>query len=297
MSTFLKSLIVVVCGCIFADYCFAQNRAVNKEMSVQLYSVKDLIGNPDLYAANHEKVLKAIAEMGYTGIEAACYDNGKLYGVTPEEFKADLEEAGLKVISSHIGKGLSSEEVASGDFTESLKWWDTAIAAHKAAGMEYIVCPYLHVPQTLKELKAYCYYYDEIGRRCKEAGMKFGYHNHSHEFSLVEGTAMLDYMLQNTDPELVFFQLDVYWATNANASPVEYFNKYPGRWKVLHIKDIKAIGKSGLVGFDAIFNNYETAGMLEYVVEIENCPNETALDVLRESAEYLKSSPFVKAKY
>ena len=285
-------LLVTVCGIIFAGCNSVQEQTAKKDISVQLYSVKDLIGSPERYAQNHERVLKAIADMGYSGIEAACYNDGLLYGVTPEEFKADIEEAGLKVVSSHINRYLSEEELTSGDFSESLKWWDTAIAVHKEAGMQYIVCPYLKVPETLKDLKTYCEYYNEIGRRCNAAGLEFGYHNHSHEFNKVEDIVMLDYMLQNTDPELVFFQMDVYWATYANASPVEYFNNYPGRWKVLHIKDKKAIGQSGQVGFDAIFNNTETAGSVEYIVEIEKCPDETALEVLKESVEYLQAASF-----
>ena len=297
MNTLSKIIITAGCAILFATGGFARPKAVKKEMAVQLYSVKDLIGNADRYAQNHKRVLKAIAEMGYTAVEAACYNDGLLYGVTPEQFKADIEEAGMKVLSSHINRYLSKKELASGDFTESLKWWDTAIAAHKAAGMEYIVCPYLQVPETLKDLKTYCEYYNEIGRRCKAAGMEFGYHNHAHEFNKVEGTVMLDYMLQNTDPECVFFQLDVYWAAHGNASPVEYFINYPGRWKVLHIKDKKEIGQSGLVGFDAIFNNCSGSGMTEYIIEIENCPGETALDALRKSADYLKAAPFVKAEY
>lgn len=76
-----------------------------------------------------------------------------------------------------------------------------------------------------------------------------------------------------------------------------HFSNYPGRWKVLHIKDKKEIGQSGLVGFDAIFNNCSGSGMTEYIIEIENCPGETALDALRKSADYLKAAPFVKAEY
>lgn len=299
MKTILKLMIVAVCALSAAGCC--QNKecacTADKQMAVQLYSARDLIGNPELYAKNHEEVLKAIADMGYTGVEAASYNDGLLYGVTPEEFKADIEAVGMEVISSHISKQLSAEELASGDFSESLAWWDVAIAAHKAAGMRYIVCPWMSVPETLKDLKTYCEYYNEIGRRCKAAGMGFGYHNHSHEFQKVEGEVMLDYMIANTDPELVFYQMDVYWVVYGHASPVEYFNKYPGRFKVLHIKDAKEIGQSGMVGFDAIFNNAETAGMAEFIIEVEGCRNEQAIDGLRVSADYIKTSPFVKASY
>lgn len=292
----IKSFIIVACGLLFAG-CVSSQPTVKKEINVQLYSVRDLIGNPELYAQNHEEVLKAIAEMGYTGVEAANYKNGLLYGVAPEQFKADIEAAGLEVVSSHINKHLSDKELETGDFSESLAWWDAAIEAHKAAGMKYIVCPHLGLKNTLKELKAYCDYYNEIGRRCKAAGLEFGYHNHAHEFKKIEDTVMLDFMLQNTDPEYVFFQMDVYWAVYGNASPVEYFNKYPGRWKVLHIKDKKEIGQSGMVGFDAVFNNHEVAGMTDYIIEVEGCRNEKALEGLRVSAEYVKSSPFIKEQY
>ncbi len=288
---------MTVCGMIFSGCCQNTESAMEKEMAVQLYSVRDLIGSPELYAKNHEEVLKAIADMGYTAVEAANYGNGLLYGVTPEQFKADVEAAGLKVLSSHTSKGLSEAELESGDFSESLKWWDETIAAHKAAGMKYIVCPYMSVPETLKDLKTYCEYYNEIGRRCKAAGMEFGYHNHSHEFQKVEGEVMMEYMLENTDPELMFFQMDVYWAVYGHVSPVEFFNKYPGRCKVLHIKDAKEIGQSGMVGFDAIFNNADVAGVKDFIVEVEGCRNEKALPGLKVSADYLLSAPFVKPAY
>lgn len=288
---------IAVCGMISAGCCQNTGDAMKKEMAVQLYSARDLIGNPELYAQNHEEVLKALADMGYTAVEAANYGDGLFYGVTPEVFKADVEAAGLKVMSSHTSRALSEAELESGDFSESLKWWDETIAAHKAAGMEYIVCPWMNVPETLKDLKTYCEYYNEIGRRCKAAGMEFGYHNHSHEFQKVEGEVMIDYLLANTDPELVFFQMDVYWVVYGHASPVEYFNKYPGRCKVLHIKDAKEIGQSGMVGFDAIFNTAEVAGMKDFIVEVEGCRNEQALPGLKVSADYLLSAPFVKPEY
>ena len=292
-----KILMVAVCGVIFAGGAFAQKKAVKKEMAIQLYSANDLIGNADKYAKNHDLLLKAISEAGYTGVETANYRNGLIYGVTPEEFKADLAEYGLKAISAHINRNPSAKEVETGDFTESLKWWDEAIQAHKTLGVEYIVCPGIRERETLAELQKYCDYYNEIGRRCSEVGIKFGYHNHTQEFKKIEKEIMLDYMLQNTNPEYVFFQMDVYWAVMGKASPVEYFNKYPGRWSLLHIKDKKEIGQSGMVGFDAIFKNCETAGMKNFVVEIEGCRGDSILEPLRVSAEYLRTAPFVKKKY
>lgn len=290
-------LMAAVCGLMSAGCCADIRKSMDKEMSVQLYSVRDLIGNPDLYAQNHEAVLKAIADMGYTAVEAASYRNGLFYGVSPAEFKADVESVGMEVLSSHVARQLSEEELSTGDFSKSLKWWEQAIAAHKEAGMKYLVCPHMAVPKSLADLKTYCDYYNEIGRMCKAEGMSFGYHNHAHEFKKVEEVVMLDYMLENTDPSLVFFQMDVYWAVYGHASPVEYFERYPGRFTVLHIKDAKEIGQSGMVGFDAIFNNAEVAGLKEYVVEVEGCRHDQALEGLRVSADYLKNAPFVRKSY
>ena len=290
-------LIAAVCGLMSAGCCADIRKSMDKEMAVQLYSVRDLIGKPALYAQNHETVLKAIADMGYTAVEAASYRNGLFYGVSPAEFKADVESVGMKVLASHVARQLSEEELSTGDFSKSLKWWEQTIAAHKEAGMKYLVCPHMAVPKSLADLKTYCDYYNEIGRMCKAEGMSFGYHNHAHEFKKVEEVVMLDYMLENTDPSLVFFQMDVYWAVYGHASPVEYFERYPGRFTVLHIKDAKEIGQSGMVGFDAIFNNAEVAGLKEYVVEVEGCRHDQALEGLRVSADYLKNAPFVRKSY
>ena len=289
-------MFIAACGMISAGCCHC-DKAPEKDMVIQLYSARDLIGKPELYAQNHEEVLKAISEMGYTGVEAASFKDGLFYGVTPEEFKADVEAAGMEVVSSHTNRKLTAEEFASGDLTEALAWWDAAIPAHVAAGMRYVVIPSMTMPETLKDLKLTCDYFNEVGRRCKAAGMDFGFHNHSREFKKVEDVVIMDYMLENTDPELVFFQMDVYWAVYGNASPAEYFNKYPGRWKVLHIKDKKEIGQSGMVGFDAVFANAEVAGMTEFVVEVEGCRNETALDGIKVSADYLLNAPFVAPTY
>ncbi len=271
----------------------AINAKTKKDVSIQLYSVRDKLSS----GADLNNVLKELAQMGYTGVEAANYNDGKFYGKTPEEFKRAVEAAGMKVLSSHTTKGLSAEELASGNFAESMKWWDQCIAAHKAAGMTYIVTPWMDVPKTVKDLKTYCNYYNEIGKKCRQNGLKYGYHNHAHEFQKVEDkVVMLDYMLENTNPEDVFFEMDVYWVVRGQNSPVDYFNKYPGRFTVLHLKDHREIGQSGMVGFDAIFKNADKAGVKHIIAEIEkySCPVEESV---KQSLDYLLDAPFVKASY
>ena len=270
---------------------------VKKEIGLQLYSIRSVIGNPELYAANHEEAFKALAEMGYTAVEAANYNDGKLYGVEPEQYKADLEAAGLKSLSSHIMHNLSPEELESGNFEESMKWWDQAVAAHKAAGCKYIVAPSFRIPETLAGLKTCCDYFSAIGQKCAENGILFGYHNHSHEFNKIEDKVIYDFMLENTDPKYVFFQMDVYWACMGRAYPVEYFRKYPGRFTLLHIKDHLELGESGMVGFDAIYKNADVAGMKDFIVELEGYTNGDWKESIKMCADYLLKSDFVKKSY
>ena len=276
----------------------ANSAQAKKDISIQLYSVRSLIGSFGNAKNDYKPLLDTLAKMGYTSVEAASYSDGKFYGQDPAQFKADVEATGMKVLSSHINRYLTDKELKSGDFSETLKWWDACIAAHKAAGMEYLVMPYLGVPATVKELQEYCDYFNAVGKKCLENGIKFGYHNHAHEFQKVEGKeVMYDYMLQHTDPQYVFFEMDVYWAVIGDASPVEYFKKYPGRFKVLHIKDEKEIGQSGMVGFDAIFNNAKTAGVENIVVEVERYSYDDIARSIKESIEYLEAAPFVPASY
>ena len=276
----------------------ANSAQAKKDISIQLYSVRSLIGSFGNAKNDYKPLLDTLAKMGYTSVEAASYSDGKFYGQDPAQFKADVEATGMKVLSSHINRYLTDKELKSGDFSETLKWWDSCIAAHKAAGMEYLVMPYLGVPATVKDLQTYCDYFNAVGKKCLENGIKFGYHNHAHEFQKVEGKeVMYDYMLQHTDPQYVFFEMDVYWAVIGDASPVEYFKKYPGRFKVLHIKDEKEIGQSGMVGFDAIFNNAKTAGVENIVVEVERYSYDDIARSIKESIEYLEAAPFVPVSY
>ncbi|MDR3188396.1 MAG: sugar phosphate isomerase/epimerase [Prevotellaceae bacterium] len=261
-----------------------------KDIALQLYSLRDD------FSSDFEGAIKKAGEAGYTAVEAASYGDGKFYGKTPAEFKAAVEAAGMKVLSSHTTKSLSAKELSSKDFSESLAWWDAAIEAHVAAGMKYIVAPWMEVPKTLADLQTYCDYYNVVGKRCKEKGLLFGYHNHAHEFTKVEDALMYDYMLEHTNPEWVFFQMDVYWTVMGRQSPVEYFQKYPKRFTLLHIKDHKELGQSGMVGFDAIFKNTDIAGTKYLIVEVEKYSH-TPIESVKISLDYLLSCPLVKESY
>ncbi|MBE6242895.1 MAG: hypothetical protein E7114_05710 [Bacteroidales bacterium] len=264
--------------------------APSKEMAVQLYSARQLIGSPELFAKNHEYVLGRLAQMGYTGAEAASYSDGLFSGMEPEDFKAALNKAGLELVSSHTTRVLSSDELSSGNYEAAMKWWDQCIEAHKKAGIPRLVMSYSPKLDTEAELKVMAEYLNAIGSRCNAAGIRFGYHNHAHEFAKVGNTTMMDYFIANTDPAKVFIEMDVYWAVVGGAAPVEYMHKYPGRFELLHIKDKKEIGQSGMVGFDAIFRNFDKAGTKGFIVEMEEASTQNILKGLRESALYLRNN-------
>ena len=160
-----------------------------------------------------------------------------------------------------------------------------------------MVIPWCNVPKTLADLQTICDFYNQVGKKVAAAGMKLGYHNHSHEFQKVEGKVMEDYMIEHTDPNYLFFQMDVYWTVRGQQSPVDYFNKYPGRFSLLHIKDNSEIGQSGMVGFDAIFNNFDKAGAEGWVLELEHGSTPDILEGMKQSIDYIKKAKFVKASY
>ena len=277
----------------------AEKSAPEKEMALQLYSIREVIGDSALYAANHEEVFKRLHDMGYTAVETANFVNGKFYGVAPEQFKADCEAAGLEPLSAHSTRQLTAEELAGHDFTEAMKWWDDAIAAHKAAGMSYIVTPWMAAPSSPEEAQTLCDYHNAIGKKCNAAGIKYGCHSHSDEFTTKVGDKLwIDYMMENIAPENMFWQLDVYLAVKAVQSPVEFIKKYPGRFALLHIKDKHEFGQSGMVDLKPIYEAAEKSGLEYAVVEQEGPGGDyTIMDGVAMSADYLRNADFVKQSY
>lgn len=271
--------------------------AVQKNIGLQMYSLRGSIGRN---SENVDAIIKSIGEMGYKYVETASYANGKIYGLTPEEFKAKLTAAGLWALSCHTSRGLA-QDVSETKWDEVWAWWDLCIATHKAAGMKYIITPSMPGNLSIEDLQTYCEYYNKIGEKCNAAGLKFGYHNHAYEFQKIydidgKKVAMYDYMIEHTNPANVFFEMDVYWLIKGGRTPVELFDKYPGRFLVLHIKDEAELGESGMVGFDGIFKHIATAGAKYLIVEVERYTIPEAESV-KVSLDYLNNAPFIKDDY
>jgi sugar phosphate isomerase/epimerase len=287
MKTIHFILLLCVASLIFA--CTTKKESEpGKNIGLQLYSLREAISDP---AIGIDSVIKAVGQMGYKYVETANYSDGKIYGMAPEEFKAKLDVAGLSALSCHIGKSMETE------MDSVWIWWDKCIATHKAAGMKYIVTPWMPTPEDLKGLQAYCDYYNQIGEKCNAAGLKFGYHNHSFEFEKVYpgDVVMYDYMVQHTDPAKLFFELDVYWSQKGGRLASELFKQYPGRFDLLHIKDEKELGASGYMNFEDLFNNIDP--VTKYlIVEVERY-DMPPVESVKASLDYLNNAVFVKEDY
>jgi hypothetical protein len=124
---------------------------------------------------------------------------------------------------------------------------------------------------TVEGVKAECDLMNRIGAEANKRGIKFGYHNHNFEFATIAGTNQIyeDYLIANTDPDKVFFQMDVYWIKVGGQDPVAYLKKYADRFKVLHIKDEYVVGASGKLNYEAIFTQFYKNGFEDWFVEME----------------------------
>lgn len=284
MIRFFSHLSQIAIAALLFLGCNSSNTGTIGKIGLQLYSIRDEVSK-DL-----EGSLKKVSEIGYDFIEAADYNGkkGTFYGMAPAEFANLCHKYGLEFTSSHI----NGPDPNTTYWDDCLKWWDKAIAAHKAAGVPYIVQPSMSKSAytTLEGLRKYCDLFNEVGKKCNKEGIKFGYHNHNREFTTdFGGIRMYDYMLKNTDPENVFFQIDLYWIQVGGASAIKYFEEYPGRFVSWHVKDELEIGASGNMNFKAIYACRDLSGMKYQVIEQEAFSEGlTPFESIKKSYDYLK---------
>jgi sugar phosphate isomerase/epimerase len=245
-------------------------------IGLQLYTVRSLMGT------DMPGTLAAVAQLGYREVEFAGY-----FGRTPADVRALLTANGLTAPSTHLGL----EDVQSR--------FDATAAAAQAIGIRYLTVASLDM-RTLKTTDDWARMaetFNAIGARAKQAGLRFGYHNHSAEFTPVDGRRPLDILIEDTDPALVAYELDLYWAVRAGQDPVAYFKRHPGRFAMVHVKDATAapalamtdVG-SGTIDWKAIFALHATAGIEHYFVEHDNPA--APMESIGKSAAYLKALRF-----
>ncbi len=252
-----------------------------KSLNVQLYTVRDAVSK------NLEGTLERLAGLGYKNIELYGY-NGTFFGKTASEFKTILGNTGIKVLSSHHTTGIATKN--KGTLTEG---WDKAIEDVHALGAEYMVCAYLmpneRTPEIYKSLPAM---FEKAATATKAAGMQFAYHNHDFEFEKLDDTLVYDFLLKNTPADLVKMEMDLYWISKAGHDPVAYFEKYPGRFHLWHVKDMEAGTKAitevgnGTIDFDRIFKARKKAGLKYWFVE-QDTSKRDMFESLTISRDYL----------
>jgi len=253
-------------------------------IGLQLWSVKD-----DMKKDPKGTIAK-VGEMGYSFVEAAGYGDGKFYGMSPAEFKKLCDDSGLQFLGSHTGQNLPSKE----RWDETMTWWDRAIDAHAEAGVKWIVQPWMSQEgySSLEGLKKYVEYFNAVGEKCKAKGIDFGYHNHDKEFTTeFDGKPLYDHMVELSDPDKMMFQLDLYWINHGGKDPLKYFEKYPGRFMLWHIKDDAELGASGTMDFNEIFKHKKESGLKYGIVEVEEY-NFTPLESVEKSLEYMKTTNY-----
>ncbi|HVW13564.1 MAG TPA: sugar phosphate isomerase/epimerase [Mucilaginibacter sp.] len=230
--------------------------------------------------------LQKVAGIGYTEIESAFSKLPNYYGMSPKEFAALCKGIGLSWKSHHVlgapfklpkgykmpngpdGKPMTIPPHMLNLKDDMQKLVDDAAEG----GIPYLVCA--NIPTgTLDEIKEATEILNKTGEACKKVNIQFCYHNHDMEFKEIEGKIPYDLLLNDTDPKLVKMELDLCWATKAGKNPVDLFKAHPGRFPLLHVKDLDKERKGpapvgeGVVDFKDIFANVKIAGAKHYFVE------------------------------
>lgn len=246
-----------------------------KEFGLQLYTIRDIIGT------NTPEVLKQVAAMGYKLIESYEGSKGMFWGMSNLEFKKRMDDLGMRIISSH---------------TDVNKDFEKKAAEAAAIGMKYLIDPWEGPQKSIDDFKRIADRFNQYGKICKKHGIRFAYHNHDYTFVTLEGQIPQDVLMQHTDPELVDFEMDIYWVVTGGQDPIHWLNKYPGRFQLSHMKDRKknkplsekeetCVLGTGEIDFRKILRK----GNFKYnLVEQEQYDHMTSLEAARLDADYLK---------
>jgi sugar phosphate isomerase/epimerase len=263
-------------------------------VGLQLYTVRDLMKK------DFEGTIAKVAQIGYKEVEFAGY-----YDRSPQAVRAILEKDGLTSPSTHVGY----------DIVE--KKWSEALDAAHTIGHTFVVCPWIDAKQrkTPDGWKRAAELFNHAGEAAQKAGIQFAYHNHAFEFEPSEalgGKLPYDFLLAETDPNLVKMEMDLCWITVGGQDPVKYFDRYPGRFPLVHVKDWTTKGPGGNdyggatgaskkpghmtdvgqgeIDFKRIFAQSGKAGIQHYFVE--NDEPKSAFEDIKISYDYLAKLKF-----
>lgn len=283
---FIKTTALATTAGMLLPACVSKELAQAKNIGLQLYTLRDVLPN------DFQNTLKRVAEIGYKEVEAYGYNNGNILSTPYADFKMMLDDLGMRVSSGHYLTGAHSAEHV-GTLQNG---WEKACEDAKAAGQEYMIIAFLfpHERGGIDEYKVLCERLNKAGEVCKQYGLKLGYHNHEFEFDNFDGQIAYDVMLQELEPSLVTMEMDLYWVVRAGHDPIKYFEKYPGRFELWHVKDMDkdnpaetAVAGEGSIDFEAIFHAAEQSGMKKFYVEQEHY-KEAPLVCVEKSFDYVK---------
>jgi sugar phosphate isomerase/epimerase len=186
------------------------------DISIQLYTIREQL------AQDFEGSLRKLTQIGYRWIEPF---HGAYEGRSAEDFRVLLSSLNLKISGSHVNITVLKEKAV-----ETIKYLADA-------GCPHLVCSRADFSSE-REVLDTADFFNELGKKARDADMSFSYHNHSHEFAQYSGRYILDLLMEHTDPALVGLELDVYWAAKAGINPVFYQEKWNTRSTLLHYKDM-----------------------------------------------------------
>jgi sugar phosphate isomerase/epimerase len=235
------------------------------KVGVQLYTVRDQM------KADFDGTIAKVAQIGYKEVEFAGY-----FDHTGQQVRAACDKNGLAPISTHV------------QYDELDDKFPSVVETSKTIGLKYIVCPW--IPEELRKSpdiwKNAAEKFNRCGELSKKAGMQFAYHNHWFEFLPVDGKLPYDQLLKECDANLVKMEMDLCWITAAGGDPLKYFNMYPGRFPLVHVKDLKKLPEvstgggqdfgdhadltsvgDGIIDWKKIFAQSDKAGIKHYIVE------------------------------
>ena len=241
---------------------------------IQLWTVRDVIG------ADVPGTLAALSKIGYNSLEPYGFD-GSFYKYPAKEFRKMCGDLGMVITSTHCGITVEN----------------ASLYAEKAAeaGLEYLILPSFsgRPEKNLYDFKKVAYEMNQIGEITQKAGIKFGYHNHNFEFKTMEGKLPYDTLLAETDPNLVTFEMDIFWVVKGGQDPLQYFDMHPGRFQLWHVKDMGNDGESCIVGnghikFKDLLKKSKKAGLKRIVYEQEQYSEGSSLFCAEQSYKYIQ---------
>jgi sugar phosphate isomerase/epimerase len=258
-------------GCASADP--AVHSVDPAHIGIQLFTVRDIM------ATDPQGTLNALGRIGYATVGVSG-----LYGNSPDAFRSFMDNAGLRAVLTHTSWDAMSANV------------QRELEIARILGVRYVVVPSL--PDSMRNVAGYqraAAAFGQWGQDCRSAGMKFLYHNHNVDFIKAGGQVLYDILLTETDQRFVNFELDLYWIVAGGYDPVPYFERFPGRFPVFHVKDRAANGSfedlgRGTIDFPRIFARYAQSGIREYVVEHDQPP--VALVTATRGHDYLVNVRF-----